>query len=165
SSSVETIVSSSRIRALMAEGRVAEAARLLGRYPSLRGEVVAGAERGKGLGFPTANLSLDERQVIPANGVYAVRVHLGREIHDGVANIGVRPSFDNGERTVEAHLLDFDRDIYGQELELHFVERLRNERRYSSPDQLVAQIERDVKTARRILSGYSEEMLPQGNER
>jgi riboflavin kinase/FMN adenylyltransferase len=153
------IVSSSRIRALLTEGRVAEATRLLGRVPSLRGEVVAGAGRGKRLGFPTANLSLDERQVIPADGVYAVRVLLGDEIHDGVANIGVRPSFDNGERTVEANLLDFHGDIYGREMEIQFVERLRDEQRYSSPDQLVAQVEQDVRDARRILKPSGDRSL------
>jgi riboflavin kinase/FMN adenylyltransferase len=154
------IVSSSRLRALLAEGRVAEAARLLGRNPRLRGTVVAGAERGKGLGFPTANLSLDEQQVIPADGVYAVRARLGREIHDGVANIGVRPSFDNGARTVEVHLLDVDRDIYGQELELQFVERLRDEQRFPDADQLVAQVERDTRNARRLLSLLPYSLLP-----
>ena len=158
------IVSSSRIRALLAEGQVAEATRLLGRYPSLQGEVVAGAERGKRLGFPTANLSLDERRMIPADGVYAVRVRLGEGIHDGVANIGVRPSFDNGERTVEAHLLDFDLEIYGQELKIQFVERLRDEQRYPSPDQLVAQMARDVRDARHILRLRGDQPLGQRYE-
>lgn len=151
------IVSSSRIRTLLTQGRVSDAARLLGRYPRLRGEVVVGAERGRVLGFPTANLSLNEHQVIPADGVYAVQARLGEETLAGVANIGVRPSFGNGERTVEAHLLDFEGDIYGQELELRFVQRLRDEQRFSSVDQLAAQIERDVETARRILSGYPED--------
>lgn len=146
------VVSSSRIRALVAKGRVGEAAELLGRYPSLAGRVVIGAHRGKRTGFPTANLALDERRVIPANGVYAVRVHIGASNQKGVANIGVRPTFDGGERTVEAHILDFEGELYGAELRLEFIEHLRPERRFASVAQLVAQIKRDVGEAREILS-------------
>lgn len=147
------VVSSSRIRSLVMEGKVEEAARLLGRYPSLTGQVVVGAQRGKRMGFPTANLALDKDQLIPANGVYAVRVHMGAENNDGVANIGVRPTFDGGARTVEAHILDFEGELYGTELRLEFVKRLRPERRYASVDQLIAQIKQDVEEARAILNG------------
>jgi riboflavin kinase/FMN adenylyltransferase len=144
-------ISSSRIRALLHEGRVAEAAQLLGRYPSLSGEVVVGAQRGRGLGFPTANLEVRPERAVPANGVYAVFASLGKERHPAVANVGVRPSFDNGQRTVEIHILDFDRDIYGCDLVVEFVARLRDERRFEDIDDLVSQIDRDSQSAREIL--------------
>ena len=173
------VVSSSRIRSLVMDGKVEEAAKLLGRYPFLTGRVVVGAGRGKRMGFPTANLAIDEGKVIPADGVYAVRVRLGVENHQGVANVGMRPTFDGcklsphkrtkslyarrgeslqgGARTVEAHILDFEGELYGTELRLEFVKRLRPERRYASVDQLIAQMQRDVETARIILSTSTKE--------
>lgn len=144
-------ISSSRIRGLLHEGRVAEAAQLLGRYPSLSGEVVVGAQRGRSLGFPTANLEIRPERAVPANGVYAVFASLGKERHPAVANVGVRPSFDNGQRTVEIHILDFNRDIYGCDLVVEFVARLRDERRFEDIDDLVNQIDRDSQSAREIL--------------
>lgn len=145
------IISSSRIRLLLAEGRVEEASGLLGRYPSLSGNVVMGAQRGRELGFPTANLQVRSEKAVPADGVYAVFAVLGTERFPAVANIGVRPSFDNGLRTVETHILGFDRDIYGCDLVVEFVRRLRDERRFEDIDDLVAQIEQDSQTAWRIL--------------
>jgi riboflavin kinase/FMN adenylyltransferase len=144
-------ISSSRIRALLHQGRVAEAAQLLGRYYSLSGEVVIGAQRGRILGFPTANLEVRPERAVPADGVYAVFASLGKERHPAVANVGVRPSFDNGQRTVEIHILDFDRDIYGCDLVVEFVARLRDERRFEDIDDLVSQIDRDSQSAREIL--------------
>ena len=150
------IISSTRIRHHLAAGQVRQAASLLGRYPSLAGEVVRGAMRGRQLGTPTANLKVRSDRSVPANGVYAVYAMLGQERHLGVANVGVRPSFDNGERTVETHILDFDEDIYGIDLVVGFVERLRDERRFDSVDELIAQIKRDIKQARHILTGASQ---------
>jgi riboflavin kinase/FMN adenylyltransferase len=144
-------VSSSRIRALLAEGNVEEAAQLLGRYPTLSGEVVYGAQRGHTLGFPTANLEVRPERSVPADGVYAVYAVLGNERHPGVANIGTRPSFDNGNRTVETHIFDFDLDIYGCDLVVEFVARLRSERRFEDIDDLVAQIGHDSEQARQRL--------------
>ena len=145
-------ISSSRIRALLGQGNVEEAGRLLGRYPSLSGAVVAGARRGRGLGFPTANLEIQSDRAVPANGVYAVWVQLGAERYAGVANVGVRPSFDNGQRTVEIHIFDFAQEIYGCDLVVEFVARLRAERKFEDIGQLAAQIARDSATARRILA-------------
>jgi riboflavin kinase/FMN adenylyltransferase len=145
-------VSSSRIRALLREGQVAEATRLLGRFPSLSGEVVVGAQRGRLLGFPTANLEVRPERAVPADGVYAVFALLGTECYPAVANVGVRPSFDNGQRIVETHLFDFDQDIYGCDLVVEFVAWLRSEQRFEDIAELVAQIERDSDEARRILS-------------
>jgi riboflavin kinase / FMN adenylyltransferase len=148
----DEIISSSRIRALLRDGQVEGAARLLGRYPSLSGEVVTGARRGHKLGFPTANLEVRPERAVPADGIYAIFALLGEERYQAVANVGVRPSFDNGERIVEAYIFDFDRDIYGCDLVVEFVARLREERRYEHLDDLIAQIERDSDEARRILA-------------
>jgi riboflavin kinase/FMN adenylyltransferase len=147
-----SIISSSRIRELLREGRMGEATELLGRYPSLFGEVVAGAHRGHKLGFPTANLEVRPERAVPADGIYAAFAVLGNERYAAAANVGVRPSFDNGQRTVEVYIFDFDRDIYGCDLVVEFVARLREERRYEKIDELVAQIERDVEAAKQILA-------------
>lgn len=146
-------VRSSRIREALREGDVRGAAECLGRPFSVSGRVVAGAGRGQRLGFPTANLNIWPEHALPANGVYACWAELpdGRR-HMAVVNIGVRPTFDqSSERVVEAHLLDWTGDLYEQMLTLHFVERLREERRFPSIAELVAQIDRDIARAREIL--------------
>lgn len=145
------VVSSTLIRQRLMAGDVRAAARFLGRFPRLTGEVVEGARRGRTIGFPTANVDVPSGIVLPADGVYAVCAHLGERSYEAVTNIGVRPSFDNGQRTIEAHLLDFDADIYGQVLSLEFVERLRGETRFDSVEGLIRQIKRDVEQARDVL--------------
>jgi riboflavin kinase/FMN adenylyltransferase len=157
-------ISSSRIRALLREGDVAQATQLLGRYPRISGQVVAGAARGRGLGIPTANLEVRPERAVPANGVYAVYAVLGRQRYPGVANVGVRPSFDNGERTIETHVFDFDRDIYGCDLVVEFVARLRNERRFADIDDLIAQIEKDMSMARTLLDSPADEPAEEDRE-
>ena len=152
------IISSTHIRSLLFRGRVRDAAELLGRYPNLAGEVVRGAQRGRCLGFPTANLEVRAERAVPANGIYAVYAILGEERYEGVANVGVRPSFDNGERTVETYILDFEADIYGYDLVVEFVQRLRPEKRFTEIKDLIAQIEKDIVEARRILA--AEKPLP-----
>ncbi len=157
----EGVISSSRIRSLVRDGHVKKAARLLGRYHSLSGEVVSGARRGRDMGFPTANLEVRPERAVPANGVYAVYAVLGTERYPGVANVGVRPSFDNGALTIETHIFDFAQDIYGCDLVVEFVARLRDERRFASADDLIAQIERDSQAAREILgTGPAGQELP-----
>lgn len=148
-------ISSSRIRGLLSAGHIVDAARLLGRYPSLSGEVVCGAQRGRELGFPTANLEVRPERAVPADGVYAAFALLGRQSIQAVANVGVRPSFDNGHRTVEIHLFDFDQDIYGCDLVIEFVARLRPERRFADIAALVTQIQKDSESARWVLSSQS----------
>jgi riboflavin kinase/FMN adenylyltransferase len=148
----ENAVSSSRIRSLLLEGRVEQAAALLGRYPRLAGEVVRDAGRGQTMGYPTANLEVRPELAVPADGVYAVFAVLGHDRYPAVANIGVRPSFGRGTRTVETHILDFDQEIYGCDLVVEFVYRLRAERRFDEIEDLVNQIELDSQAARRILS-------------
>jgi riboflavin kinase/FMN adenylyltransferase len=146
------VVSSTRIRAELGHGRVSEVARLLGRRFNLTGPVVHGDARGRAIGFPTANLHIPDRMAVPADGVYAVFAEVGDRRYPAVVNVGVRPTFGVNARAVEVHLLDFSHDIYGEEVDVEFVERIRGEERFDSLDALIAQIGRDVDTARSLLS-------------
>ncbi len=144
-------ISSTRIRRLLDKGDVARAATLLGRYYSLSGIVLQGARRGRKLGFRTANLRVRSGRAVPADGVYAVRVQVDETWHHGVANVGRRPSFDLGERLLEAHLIGFDGDLYGRHVCVAFVERLRGEERFDDTVELKRQITRDIARALEIL--------------
>jgi len=144
-------VSSTRIRALVHQGDVTEAGRLLGRPYAISGPVVPGHQRGRTLGFRTANLRLNPERAIPANGVYAVRVRVNGEQHHGVANLGVRPSFGETDRLLEVHLLDYVGDLYGENVTVEFVQRLRPELTFETPEALAEQIGRDVERARAVL--------------
>ncbi|MEW5853609.1 MAG: bifunctional riboflavin kinase/FAD synthetase [Myxococcota bacterium] len=150
------LCSSTKIRELVLEGNVEGAAILLGRPFSVRGVVVHGNHRGRLLGFPTANVSAPV-ELLPRLGVYVAQVVLrdveARPAHPAVVNVGVSPTFGGGPVTVEAHLLDFTGDLYGQRLEVRFLRRLRDEKRFAGVEQLKAQIEQDVAYARRFLSG------------
>ena len=142
------VVSSTRIRELIQTGQVAEAGRWLGRPFSLRGTVVPGRGQGRALGFPTANLSLHPRQLLPADGVYAARARCSHTTpcpgpFPALAYVGQRPTFGLTERVVEVHLLDFSGDLLGYELRAEFVEQLRPDQRFASVPELVAQMERD----------------------
>ena len=147
------VVSSSHIRGLVLGGAVEYAGRLLGDHFTLAGEVAHGDKRGRELGYPTANIVPDAAYVTPGHGVYAARARVGGdgpEIASAVS-IGVRPTFVTGRgELIEAYLLDFDADIYGQTLELAFLKRLRGEKRFESVDALIAQMARDVQAAREI---------------
>jgi riboflavin kinase / FMN adenylyltransferase len=145
------VISSTRIRALLAEGDVAKAAVLLGRPFALIGPVIHGDARGQTIGFPTANLHVPDRMAVPADGVYAAWVTVRGSRHPAVVNIGVRPTFGVSQRTIEAHVLSFDDDIYGESLTLHFVDRIRAERRFGSVDALRSQIAADRDRAAAIL--------------
>lgn len=146
-------VSSSRLRRAVSTGDVRLAARLLDRPFAFRGRVVTGDQRGRTLGFPTANLHLRARLVLPADGVYAVRVDVGGRRRDGVLNIGVRPTFGGHRRTIEVHLLDFAGDLYRQRLVVECVDRLRGEMAFAGPEALREQIAADVAHARTVLAG------------
>jgi len=146
-------ISSSRIREALQRGDVAQAGAWLGRAYALSGPVVHGDHRGRTIGFPTANIEVWDKRVLPAYGVYACRAVIGEQRHMAVTNLGVRPTFSGARLTIEAYLLDFDRDIYGQTLTLEFVERLREERRFNGVEALVAQIGRDVEAGRAVLAG------------
>jgi riboflavin kinase/FMN adenylyltransferase len=149
------VASSSKVREYILEGRVSAAHRLLGRPFDLDGTVVRGAGRGRGIGFPTANVDT-QNELRPAPGVYAIRVRLKDELHGpcypGAANIGVKPTFGGSVVTIEAHLLDFQGDLYGKELRVQFLERLRPEQRFASVAELVGQIKRDVEAARTVIA-------------
>jgi riboflavin kinase/FMN adenylyltransferase len=148
------VVSSSLIRALLRLGKVGEAARLLGRPYGVTGQVVRGKGRGgKLLGVPTANLR-PANELLPASGIYAVRVRRGAKILAGVANIGTCPTFDNQDLSLEVHLLEFHGELYGENLEVQFVRRLREERRFESIEALAAQIHADIDQAREALAEY-----------
>ena len=146
-------ISSTRIRALVAGGEVTQAAGLLGRPYVLRGEVVVGDRRGRSIGFPTANVLPDTEAVIPARGVYAGYVRFGEKEFAACTNVGVAPTFGRAESRVEAHLLDFEGNLYGRVVDVSFVERIREERRFSGVDELVGQIRRDVEEARTVAFG------------
>jgi len=145
-------ISSSGIRAHLSAGNVSRAAQLLGRYYSLAGAVVRGVRRGIRIGFPTANLAPSQDRLLPANGVYATWVQVNDRWVPGATNVGIRPTFDNGARTVETHLIDWQGNLYGQELTLFFVQRLRDEHKFAGPDELIVQLRQDVARAKRVLS-------------
>jgi riboflavin kinase / FMN adenylyltransferase len=147
-------VSSSRVRDALRAGDIRQANACLGRPFQLSGVVVRGAQRGRNLGVPTANLSVWTEHAVPANGIYACRAQVGGSttLRNAVTNIGTRPTFDNGVRTIEAHLLDFDADLYGQTMALDFIAYQRPEIRYDSVEALVAQMHEDVRVARDILA-------------
>jgi riboflavin kinase/FMN adenylyltransferase len=147
-------ISSSRVRAALMGGDVAEAAHLLGRPHRLHGVVGRGAGRGRTLNFPTANLE-GLRNLAPGDGVYAVRVHVECQTWAGAANVGPNPTFGEAARKVEVHLIDFTGDLYGRPLAVDFVGRLRDTRPFGGVADLIAQLHRDVAEATRIVAGSS----------
>jgi len=143
------VISSSNIRAALRDGDVAHAARLLGRPFRFSGRVTPGDGRGRTIGIPTANLDVWPEHAVPANGVYACRAWVGHLPHAAAVNIGTRPTVtDAVRRTIEAHLLDFNKDIYGLNVVLDFVKRLRGEQKFSGVQELVAQIKQDIDRTR-----------------
>lgn len=144
-------VSSTRIRDLVQAGRVSEAAALLNRPYVLRGLVVRGERRGSALGFPTANLLPPEGRVLPPDGVYATHLWAGTQALAAVTYIGTRPTFGAGARVIETHLLEGDRELYGEEVAIAFYERLRDDQTFDSADLLAQQISADVNRTREIL--------------
>ena len=151
----EFVVSSTRVRRLVAEGRVDEAAALLGHQFSIDGVVVEGQRRGREIGFPTANLQT-ENELLPPNGVYATTVTVDGVVHASITNIGVRPTFgESSVTTVEAYVMGFSGDLYGQQVRLGFVQRLRDERKFDDVDALRAQLEADRRRAERLFAQLS----------
>lgn len=149
------VVSSTRIRRLLGEGRVDEAGALLGRQYFLDGTVVPGASRGRAIGFPTANLQTTN-ELIPPHGVYATTATVGGIVRSSVTNIGVRPTVEStGALTIETHIFDLNADLYGQSIRIGFVQRLRDERRFASLDDLRGQIAVDCDRARMLFSRLS----------
>jgi riboflavin kinase/FMN adenylyltransferase len=146
----DVVYSSTKVRELVGQGRMRDVVKLLGRNYTFEGRVVHGFGRGAGLGYPTANLRTD-KELLPCPGVYAVKVKHGDAIVDAVLNIGRNPTFCAAGFFIEAHLLDFDGDLYGENLRVYFVERLRAERRFDDSEQLMGAIRDDIQRARAIL--------------
>ena len=149
------VISSTEIRKLVATGNVAEAAKLLGYHYSLSGPVIHGDGRGHRINIPTANVNYPKQKAIPANGIYACWVWLGAEKFMAATNIGFNPTFTPDKKTpsLEAHLLDFKQEIYGREMKLEFVARLRDELKFNSVDALLEQIQDDINKTRGMLTG------------
>lgn len=149
----EHIVSSSHVRHLISDGQVAQAAEALGRFHTVKGIIVRGFGRGKRLHWPTANLGLiAPGKLCPRDGIYAGLARVQDEVHPAAIALGFNPTFTEGKHSVEAHLIDFDRDIYDEPMELQFIERIRNEKKFSGEAELSAQIASDVRTASELLA-------------
>lgn len=153
-----TTISSTKIREAIEQGDMQHANEYLGYNFPLTGKVVEGEKIGKSIGFPTANITVEDNyKIIPANGVYAVKAKLPAENDaqwEGMCNIGIRPTFGGKFQTIEAHLFDFDQDLYGSQLSLEFIYQLREEKKFSSIEVLKKQLIEDEKNARRILAAY-----------
>ena len=143
--------SSTAVRKALAAGDMDRVTALLGRPYRLSGPVIHGFERGRTIGFPTANISVAADRAMPALGVYATRATVAGRALSGATNIGRRPTFDEGHVSIETHLIDFEGDIYGERLEIEIIARIREEKKFSGPDELVAQIAADVRTAAELL--------------
>jgi riboflavin kinase/FMN adenylyltransferase len=145
-------VSSTAIRNALADGNMKRVESFAGRYFDFTGKVVRGEQRGRKLGFPTANIDVHPRQALPPFGIYATLAHIGGKTYQSVTSIGIRPTFSEGRRTIEVYILDFEKDIYGKELKVDFIEKLRDEKKFNSVDELTEQIAADVKQGRIILN-------------
>jgi riboflavin kinase/FMN adenylyltransferase len=141
-------VSSTAIRQALAEGDMEKVQKLLGRPFRLQGRVGGGDKRGKKLGFPTANIEVAPGQALPAGGVYACRAYISGKAYSAMTNMGTRPTFGGGPQTIETYLLDYKGDLYGQELAIDIIERLRDEKKFDTPEQLKEQIAQDVRQGR-----------------
>lgn len=147
-----TVSSTAIRRAISEEGDVRLAAEFLQRRYRLNGTIIHGEKRGKNIGFPTANIKPEHsKKIIPKNGVYAVKVRFDRKWYGGMMNIGVRPTFEGKERALEVHLFNFDKDIYGKEVQVRFFERIRDEIKFSGVNELIAQLKEDKKRSIEIL--------------
>jgi riboflavin kinase/FMN adenylyltransferase len=147
------VVSSTLVRQTLARGDMAKVKELMGRPFSITARVVSGDRRGKTLGFPTANFEATGQQLLPPNGVYASITHINGKKFAAATNIGVRPTFGNGKKTVETAVIDYQGELYDKELKVEFIQKLREEERFASPQELKAQIERDINQTRTILTG------------
>jgi riboflavin kinase/FMN adenylyltransferase len=150
------VVSSTAIRKALTEGDMKRAQKLLGRPFSLQGRVVSGDKRGTDLGFPTANLEVEPGRALPTGGVYACRAYIDGQSYSAMANIGSRPTFGGGPQLIEAYLLDYKGDLYGHELAIDIIGRLRDEKKFDTPEQLKKQIAEDIKQGKSLLKTRGE---------
>lgn len=160
----QTVSSTSIRKALQEKGNVDKASKFLGRYYILNGTVVHGDKRGGKIGFPTANIHTDQaKKIIPKKGVYAVWIRVDQEYYPAMMNIGMRPTFDGRDLTMEVHIFDFDKNIYGKEVQIQFVERLRGEQKFSGVDELKEQLKKDQSSAEKILKTKRPNIAKQHN--
>lgn len=145
------VVSSTTIRKAMADGDMEKYRKFTGRSFNLHGKVVAGSGRGGGLGFPTANLNVSDGQAVPPDGVYAGWAHINGKVYPTMTNVGLCPTFSGTERTIEAYLLDYNGDLYGHELTVDFIAKLRDEKKFDTEDELKAQVAADIENGKEIL--------------
>ncbi len=156
----DMLASSTKVRELVAEGRMRDVKKLLGRYYQIRGEVKMGKQRGGPLlGFPTANLYIDEADLCPRHGVYVTQVIYDGKCYGGVLNIGYNPTFDGKKLSAETHIFDFNQDIYGKPIKINLLRFLRGEKKFSGPDELVSQITQDAEQAKEVLADAQKEIL------
>jgi riboflavin kinase/FMN adenylyltransferase len=146
------VVSSTLIRQALVEGDMNRVEKLMGRYFYLKGKVITSDKRGRVLGFPTANLDIEPQQALPGNGIYATITQVDGKQFPSATNIGIRPTFGEGERMVETHLLSYQGNLYGKEIRIEFVQKLRDEKRFPSSEELKAQIEKDIREVEAILA-------------
>ncbi len=162
----EMLVSSTKIRELVAEGRMRDVKKLLGRAYQIRGEVKIGKQRGGSvIGFPTANLHISEEDLCPRHGVYVTQVIYDGKCYGGVLNIGYNPTFEGDRLSAETHIFDFNQDIYGKPIKINLLRFLRGEQKFSGPDELAVQIRRDIEQAKTVLADAQKEILLSCEER
>ncbi len=162
----DMLVSSTKIRELVAMGRMRDVRTLLGRYYQIRGEVQRGKQRGrKEIGFPTANLQILEEDLCPKRGVYVTQVIYDGKCYGSVSNIGYNPTFGENRLVAETHIFDFHDDIYGKAIRINLLRHLRGERKFSGPDELAGQIRLDIKVAQKVLDAAQKELLLSCEER
>jgi len=156
----DMLVSSTKIRELVAEGRMRDVHQLLGRYYQIRGEVQRGKQRGRSVvGFPTANLQILEEDLCPRRGVYVTQVVYDGRCYGGVSNIGYNPTFGENRLVAETHIFDFDDDIYGKPIRINLLQHLRGEKKFNGPEELSSQIKKDIQLAHEVLEAAHKEML------
>jgi len=156
----DMLVSSTKIRELVAEGRMRDVHQLLGRYYQIRGEVQRGKQRGRSVvGFPTANLQILEEDLCPKRGVYVTQVVYDGRCYGGVSNIGYNPTFGENRLVAETHIFDFDDDIYGKPIRINLLQHLRGEKKFNGPEELGSQIQKDIQVAHEVLEVAHKEML------
>lgn len=146
------IVSSTAIRNALAKGEIKKVSQMLGRHFSLEGRVITGDGRGMDLGFPTANLDIEAERALPSDGIYATWAYIDNQRYSSVTNIGKRPTFGDNERTVEVYILDFQDDLYRRQLKIDIIEKLRDEKKFATAEELQSQIANDVKQAKILLA-------------
>ena len=148
------IVSSTLIRQTLTQGNMTKVEKLMGRHFYLAGKVITAGKRGRALGFPTANLDVQSQQTLPSNGVYATITQVDGKQFASATNIGTRPTFGEGEKSIETHLLNYEGDLYGKEISIEFIQKLRDEQRFASPEKLKAQMKKDIREAETTLTSF-----------